>query len=193
MNKFNSWFMFFLTIVLIFCKYFPNVTKTINANLILDIAATILIFAAFLINLISNNYYAKLLDLYKKLYKDVLWESTSLRLAISFINEVSKERKEIASSYLNAVFERCLFSANIFNSLKNKPIDKIPKGSHCFDGYGYCQYWAIDFTRPKKKNGYCAFLDKGDWNLGDSSSLYDQCKICGVNESLEDNNIEKKN
>jgi len=46
---------------------------------------------------------------------------------------------------------------------------KIPKGFYC---YRYkrkklipCPYWSIRKGKPKQKNGYCAYLGKGDWDI----------------------------
>ena len=44
---------------------------------------------------------------------------------------------------------------------------KIPKGYYCyFDIHGKrCPYWSIRKGKPKQNNGYCAYLEKGDWDL----------------------------
>ena len=54
----------------------------------------------------------------------------------------------------------------------------IPLGDYCYDENGRCPYWSLVET-PDEEEGYCAFLDEYDWLL-----LWDQCKICGINEPI---------
>ena len=82
----------------------------------------------------------------------------------------------------------------------------IPHGDYCYDEKGLCPYWDIDDDRPYQYNGYCWFLEQGDWELesemtfknkktgevlrGDDmpipvSLLWDQCKHCGINDECE--------
>lgn len=46
---------------------------------------------------------------------------------------------------------------------------RIPKGYYCYSGYGttkrICPYWSIRRGKPRQANGYCAYLEKGDWDL----------------------------
>jgi hypothetical protein len=79
----------------------------------------------------------------------------------------------------------------------------IPKGIYCYDEKGVCPYWSSLDGLPDQYNGYCSFLDKGDVELaqqmelqnvktgevarGDElpfpvSLLWDQCKMCGIND-----------
>jgi hypothetical protein len=44
-----------------------------------------------------------------------------------------------------------------------------------------CPYWSRNLDKPEQEDGYCAYLEKGDWDLGPCSLLWDQCKECGVN------------
>ena len=37
----------------------------------------------------------------------------------------------------------------------------IPRGSYCRG----CPFWFINRTKPKKMNGYCSYLRKGDWDF----------------------------
>jgi hypothetical protein len=37
----------------------------------------------------------------------------------------------------------------------------IPKGLYCDN----CPFRFIDKTRPEQENGYCSYLQKGDWDL----------------------------
>ena len=84
--------------------------------------------------------------------------------------------------------------------MKDKSI--IPRGPYCYDENGDCPYWSLDKDRPRQRNGYCAYLGKGDWDLNEErvwidpkgneisgkeiglplSLLWDQCKECGINE-----------
>ena len=74
-----------------------------------------------------------------------------------------------------------------------KGITVIPKGVYCYDCHGVCPYWGMRYKdvemgydergNPRmvlennEEYGYCHFLDKEDCIL-----LWDQCKICGINE-----------
>ena len=35
---------------------------------------------------------------------------------------------------------------------------------------------------PKQNNGYCHYLEQGDWQQDGVAFLWDQCKECGVKE-----------
>ena len=64
---------------------------------------------------------------------------------------------------------------------KNKSL--IPKGLYC---YGYngvrCPYWSMREDKPEMLNGYCSFLEIGDWMGIDSVDLlWDQVKECEIN------------
>lgn len=86
----------------------------------------------------------------------------------------------------------------------------IPKGPYCYtykdDEYYCCPYWSIDKTKPIQANGYCSYMEKGDWNLNEGAVLtdlktgeetpvedlpfgvgllWDQCKECGVNDEFD--------
>lgn len=52
----------------------------------------------------------------------------------------------------------------------------IPKGIYChgdltkdengeYKNYYICPYWSVDKTKPEQENGYCSYLEKGDWDL----------------------------
>ena len=64
---------------------------------------------------------------------------------------------------------------------KIKPIKNIPMGSYCYDENGVCPYWSLDHSKPKQLNGYCAFLEVGNWEQPDGwiTLLWDQVKECG--------------
>ena len=71
----------------------------------------------------------------------------------------------------------------------------IPKGYYCYDEK-VCPYWDLDELRPSQVNGFCWFLEMGDWEEG-VSELWDQCKCCGVNyytdKELEEMEYEEEN
>lgn len=63
----------------------------------------------------------------------------------------------------------------------------IPEGPYCYGkGRGdKCPHWKLIYGMPYQMNGYCKFLNKGDWypsEKGGTSLLWDQCKECGVND-----------
>jgi hypothetical protein len=45
----------------------------------------------------------------------------------------------------------------------------IPYGDYCYTRgtrrEKKCPYWSIRKGKPKMRNGYCAFLEKGDWDI----------------------------
>ncbi len=76
---------------------------------------------------------------------------------------------------------------------------KIPKGFYCYDHIeinkkniknkiiGICPYWSKHKNRPKQECGFCAYLNKGDWNINAKASipislLWDMIKECSINE-----------
>ena len=85
---------------------------------------------------------------------------------------------------------------------KDQKLDEnlIPTGVYChgrpsfvYDkehpkGYrvDVCPYWDFDDEKPKQENGYCHFMKKGDWEIGETFLLWDQCKECGINDELEE-------
>lgn len=73
-----------------------------------------------------------------------------------------------------------------------KDTSVIPSGMYCYTlisadflGLGRlvtkkCPYWSKIEGRHPQEDGYCAYLEKGDWEL-DGGLLWDACKECGVN------------
>lgn len=73
----------------------------------------------------------------------------------------------------------------------------IPKGMYCYEGFRFdpetqklkvinlCPYWSRREDKPAQMNGYCSFLEAGDWEDEGLSLLWDQCKECGINEGEE--------
>ena len=80
-----------------------------------------------------------------------------------------------------------------------KDTSKIPNGIYCYtwfnsnDDNGYfahrntCPYWSMKSDQPEQENGYCSYLERGDWEADHLSLLWDQCKECGIN--MDDENI----
>lgn len=48
-----------------------------------------------------------------------------------------------------------------------------------------CPYWSLNTNRAYQENGYCSFLEEGDWQYGGLGTLWDQVKICGINEGYD--------
>jgi len=76
----------------------------------------------------------------------------------------------------------------------------IPKGCYCYSHLRFadnttdgiprmesdtCPYWDIDEEKPPQMNGYCWFMEKGDWDDGGGGLLWDQCKEYGVDAEDE--------
>lgn len=77
----------------------------------------------------------------------------------------------------------------------------IPQGPYCYkitskwklksNGLPYyetekCPYWSMREDKPRQQNGYCSFLDAGDWQEDGTMLLWDQVKECGINDDLEE-------
>lgn len=72
-----------------------------------------------------------------------------------------------------------------------KDASVIPPGCYCYtyDLTGkavVCPYWDLREDKPEQENGYCAFMEQGDWDSEHLSLLWDQVKECGVNMDDED-------
>jgi hypothetical protein len=63
---------------------------------------------------------------------------------------------------------------------------EIPNGPYC---YGYngmlCPHWSINKNHPHQLNGYCGLMKIGDW-MEYAGELWDQVKMCGINEAYTD-------
>lgn len=64
--------------------------------------------------------------------------------------------------------------------------ESIPDGRYCYRFTGPrqmepCPFHAEIRALPATMNGYCAFLDRGDWQANAPSFLWDAVKICSVN------------
>ena len=69
---------------------------------------------------------------------------------------------------------------------------EIPEGPYCYtikevvtdEEHGVvvktnlCPYWDEDNEKESQMNGFCWFLNKGDWEEDGTDLLWDQCKSC---------------
>jgi hypothetical protein len=44
-----------------------------------------------------------------------------------------------------------------------------------------CPFFDFDDAQNEQSDGYCHFLEKGDWMENGTFLLWDQCKECGIN------------
>jgi hypothetical protein len=70
----------------------------------------------------------------------------------------------------------------------------IPKGYYCykylvqikgtnppeFKEVGICPYWSIRKDKPEQSNGYCKYMEQGDWEFTGWSGIWDMVKECGI-------------
>jgi hypothetical protein len=75
---------------------------------------------------------------------------------------------------------------------------KIPFGDYCYTvkevvydpkcriKINICPYWCKVENKPEQMNGYCRFLERGDWESESFGLLFDQVKECGINTSDEE-------
>lgn len=73
-----------------------------------------------------------------------------------------------------------------------KDTSKIPFGPYCYTyddkgKYIKCPYWGIDESHIPQDNGYCSYMEKGDWDDDSWSLLWDQIKECGINQDESEN------
>ena len=67
----------------------------------------------------------------------------------------------------------------IFTEQKAKAV--IPHGCYCYDENGTCPFWDRWDHLPEQSNGYCHWMQCGDWEEDGTMLLWDQCKECGIN------------
>ena len=97
-----------------------------------------------------------------------------------------------------------------------KDTSVIPKGSYCYtyenDKIKICPYWKTIKDRPIQYNGWCDYLEAGDLELekeltytdvktGEKtmgvdlpfpvSLLWDQCKMCHINDDIEEEDLDE--
>lgn len=83
--------------------------------------------------------------------------------------------------------------SEIHNKVKNHP-EVIPKDTiYCYTGIGkttkVCPYWTQSPFDTDQNNGVCMFMNKFD-NSNTLGLLWDQCKICGIEEGDEEGDEE---
>lgn len=71
----------------------------------------------------------------------------------------------------------------------------IPKGLYCYTiseivndrivKTNICPYLRNVHNKPEQMNGFCLYLDKGDWQEYGTDLLWDMVKECGVNEDID--------
>jgi hypothetical protein len=56
----------------------------------------------------------------------------------------------------------------------------IPKGYYCYARINakrsYCPFYFTDKTRHQQENGYCSYLEKGDWDINNEYPEYIECQ-----------------
>lgn len=73
-----------------------------------------------------------------------------------------------------------------------KDPSKIPTGYYCYtlkkdiktpkiEVEYFCPYWKRVQGKPEQENGYCDFMELGDWMENGTMLLWDGCKECNVN------------
>ena len=93
--------------------------------------------------------------------------------------------------------------------MKDIPLEQlkkeIPHGDYCYSGwrktFKACKYWSRNDEYPEQDNGYCSYLELGDWMDHPMNTwggpdhpcgqlhaglLWDQVKACGINNRYED-------
>ena len=76
-----------------------------------------------------------------------------------------------------------------------EPEKWIPDGCYCYywhndgkhfmseDKTGYlCPFWDRNHDKENWEDGYCHYLNLGDWMEDNFSLLWDMCKECGIND-----------
>ena len=47
-----------------------------------------------------------------------------------------------------------------------------------------CKWWSLRRNKPTQDNGFCLYLNSGDWEYSYTSLLWDMCKECGIKENM---------
>lgn len=69
----------------------------------------------------------------------------------------------------------------------------IPKGEYCYSyddsgKYKRCPYWSANRSPRLGTIGACGYIAENDLSLG-CGLLHDQCKECGINNELSDDDL----
>jgi hypothetical protein len=72
-----------------------------------------------------------------------------------------------------------------------KSIDVIPEGMYCYtrnedNKVKVCPYWDKIKDQPEQMNGYCHYMESGDFESEGLSLLFDMCKECGINDDWDE-------
>jgi len=96
----------------------------------------------------------------------------------------------------NIIFDESNNDSPLLKSVRlthEQAVQLIPEGEYCYtrdtDGkIQRCPFWDIFKQMPKQDNGFCHFLNEGDWQSEGISLLWDQCKECGIKnyETIQD-------
>ena len=101
-------------------------------------------------------------------------------------NYIKKIEQEIVVGLRNCEDGHDLKQQTQFAPTKHDWMEsRIPEGPYCYDGNGICPWWTRNNTKPEQDNGYCGYLQLGDWESKGLSLLWDQCKECGINDDVE--------
>ena len=67
----------------------------------------------------------------------------------------------------------------------------IPWGLYCYDWRRgkrkYCPYHSIDESREYQENGYCSYLEMGDWEIGQDEDV----TVTSVVRDHQDNEVSR--
>jgi hypothetical protein len=79
---------------------------------------------------------------------------------------------------------------NITEDMWINPGEYIPDGMYCYtyrdDEYYPCPFHNHNAEEEDQNDGYCAYLNMGDWMDKSSGLLWDQIKDCNINDSWEE-------
>lgn len=75
------------------------------------------------------------------------------------------------------------------NRCKTNNTNIIPNGIYCYTIINgkreRCPYWSLSESHEYQNNGYCSYLQQGDWDNKCGGLLWDSIKECNINNFLE--------